>query len=98
MIVRLVKMQFQPDKTEEFKAVFEASKAKIRAFPGVQHLQLLQGADAPNVFFTYSIWASKEDLENYRHSELFKSTWAKTKPLFEVPAQAWSTHQLHRLD
>lgn len=98
MIVRIVKMHFQFDKIEEFKAVFEASKEHIRNFPGVQHLQLLNDMRDPGIFFTYSIWESESALENYRHSELFKNTWAKTKPLFLTKAEAWSTDQLHRLD
>ena len=97
MIVRLVKMTFRLDEIEAFKSIFEDSKEKIRAFPGVMHLELLQGSEQNNVFFTYSYWQSAEDLENYRNSELFKSTWAKTKPLFAAKAEAWSTNQLHRL-
>ena len=40
--------------------------------------------------FTISHWDSEAALELYRQSELFKFTWAKTKPLFEEKAQAWS--------
>jgi|SRR5690554_5094590 len=97
MIIRIVKMTFRVDEIDNFKTVFENSKDKIRNFPGVQHLELLQGTDAPNVFFTYSYWKTAEDLENYRHSELFKTTWSKTKPLFEKKAEAWSTIRLHHL-
>ena len=38
-----------------------------------------------------------EDLENYRNSKLFKDTWAKTKPLFLKPAEAWSTERIAHL-
>lgn len=98
MIVRIVKMHFQAEKVDTFKSIFEASKENIRNFPGVLHLQLLNDIKEPEIFFTYSIWKSEADLENYRHSDLFKKTWSKTKPLFVKPAQAWSTDQLHRLD
>ena len=97
MIVRIVKMTFRKREVNNFIQVFENSKDKIRAFPGVQHLELLQESEDKNIFFTYSIWESAVDLENYRCSTLFKETWAKTKPLFEKPAEAWSTHQLHLL-
>ena len=97
MIVRIVKLTFREEEISNFKQVLEDSKEKIRAFPGVLHLQMLQSAEDPCIFFTYSHWESKEDLENYRHSELFKSTWAKTKPLFSAKPEAWSTHQLHLL-
>ncbi|MBL4707712.1 MAG: antibiotic biosynthesis monooxygenase [Flavobacteriales bacterium] len=98
MIVRIVKLTFRTEEIESFKTILEDSKEKIRAFPGVLYLQMLQASKEPSVFFTYSHWESEQDLENYRHSELFKSTWAKTKPLFSAPAQAWSNNELHRLD
>jgi heme-degrading monooxygenase HmoA len=61
------------------------------------HLELLNGTDQPEVFFTYSHWESVEALENYRHSELFRTTWTKAKPLFAAKAEAWSTNQLAKL-
>ncbi len=97
MIVRIVKLTFREEEIETFKQVLEESKENIRAFPGVLHLQMLQSADDPCIFFTYSHWDNAQALENYRHSELFKNTWAKTKPLFAEKAEAWSTHQLHLL-
>lgn len=97
MIVRIVKMTFQKEKVEQFKQVFESSKDNIRNFPGVLYLELLQDDQDPCIFCTYSHWESANDLENYRHSELFKSTWAKTKPLFKSKAIAWSSNRLHQL-
>ncbi|HMO40597.1 MAG TPA: antibiotic biosynthesis monooxygenase [Saprospiraceae bacterium] len=87
MLKRLVKMTFQPDKVNDFIAVFEESKHKIRAMPGCHHLELWRSG---SVFFTYSIWESEQALNHYRYSELFKSTWARTKPLFAEKAEAWS--------
>lgn len=43
--------------------------------------------------FTLSHWESEENLEQYRQSELFKSTWAKTKVLFREKAQAWTLEE-----
>lgn len=97
MIVRIVKLTFREEEIDAFKQVLEDSKEKIRAFPGVLHLQMLQSADDPTIFFTYSHWQNKAALENYRHSDLFKATWAKTKPLFAKPAEAWSNTELHLL-
>lgn len=98
MIVRLVKLHFKKSEVQQFKQIFAASKDKIRAFPGVLHLELLQDQSDQSIFFTYSHWKSMKDLENYRKSELFKSTWSKTKPLFQSNAQAWTHERLHRLD
>jgi hypothetical protein len=95
MIKRIVKLTFRPDAVEEFlHEVFEPSKARIRAFPGCQRMELLRQTSQPNVLFTLSQWDSEEALEQYRHSELFQNTWANTKALFAERAEAWSVEQL----
>lgn len=95
MIKRVVKMTFHPEKVETFlQDVFEASKSKIRAFPGCQSMELLRDTAAPNILFTLSVWDSEDALNTYRGSELFQSTWAKTKALFADKAQAWSMELL----
>tara|TARA_B100000795_G_scaffold108624_1_gene80209 strand:- start:8917 stop:9213 length:297 start_codon:yes stop_codon:yes gene_type:complete len=90
MFTRIVKMEFQEDKVTAFLANFEALKHKIRHFKGCLHLELLRDKNDPSIFFTYSKWEQENDLENYRHSELFKSLWATTKPMFRSRACAWS--------
>ncbi len=84
-------MTFRPDATGDFEAIFFGSCDKIRNFPGCHHLELLK-ADA--VYFTYSRWEDTEALEVYRKSALFGEVWGKTKALFALPAEAWSTVQL----
>ena len=90
-------MTFAPGKLDEFLTIFDASKEKIRAFEGCTDLQLMQHDKYPNILFTYSLWRSPEDLERYRHSDLFQSTWLKTKKLFAAKAEAWSTEVLRKL-
>ena len=92
MIKRLVKLTFKSDKTDDFLTTFEDSKQLIRQRNGCQHLELLRDAAMPNVFFTLSLWDDEAALNAYRDSELFKTTWAKTKALFSDKAQAWTTH------
>lgn len=91
MLIRIVKMSFQKDQTDEFLKIFNESKDKIRNFPGCLHLELWRGTDDPAVFTTHSHWESAAALENYRHSDLFKSTWSKTKALFREKPVAWSS-------
>ena len=90
MLIRIVKMDFEPEKVNTFLALFNATRAKIASFEGCSHLELLNSVEKKNVFFTYSYWDSEKHLEAYRHSELFKDTWAKTKVLFRNKAEAWS--------
>ena len=90
MIKRIVKLTFREDDVASFLSIFEESKDKIRNFPGCQHLELLRNEAPENIFFTYSYWDSPEDLDAYRSSSLFKSTWSRTKKLFSDKPQAWS--------
>ena len=94
MFVRIVKMSFAPDRVDQFLENFNINKSKIRAFEGCQFLELYRDKHNTNVFFTYSYWQSESHLETYRHSELFKSVWSKTKPLFNAKPQAWSVDKV----
>jgi heme-degrading monooxygenase HmoA len=98
MIKRLVKLTFQADKTDAFIDIFDTSKDKIRAMSGCQHVELLRDATTPNVFFTLSLWDTEGALEAYRQSELFRTTWAKTKILFSDKPAAWSTRVINSAD
>ena len=90
MIKRIVKLTFKEEHLETFVTLFDQVKNNIRNFDGCTHLELWQDVNNPCIFFTYSFWESTEDLESYRHSELFKATWAKTKILFNDKPEAWS--------
>jgi hypothetical protein len=94
MIKRLVKLQFQENQVENFLQIFAETKSQIRHFPGCRHLELWRTG---NTFFTYSIWDDEAALENYRHSELFKTTWARTKVLFAEKAEAWSVQMIDQV-
>jgi quinol monooxygenase YgiN len=83
-------MTFRAEEVERFLEIFRHSRARIRGFDGCTHLTLLTDAAQPNVFTTYSHWQSEAHLEQYRHSELFKTTWAATKVLFAEKPQAHS--------
>lgn len=98
MIIRIVKMTFNPDKTGEFLDLFNDRKKLIRGFEGCRHLELWQDAAESNIYFTYSIWDSEQHLDKYRFSELFKDTWANTKKLFSAKPQAWSVNRKMTVD
>lgn len=93
-IVRIVRLSFENDKIPEFLDIFESSKDLIRAFDGCKGLKLYRDHHHINVFYTYSQWASNDHLELYRNSELFKTTWAKTKLLFNTKPVAYSLEEM----
>lgn len=98
MIVRIVKMEFDPQKVDDFLILFDRVKNKIRAVKGCERLTLYRDIDKTNVLFTYSYWTSPEHLESYRTSDLFSETWKDTKKLFNARPQAWSVENIITLD
>ena len=86
-------MQFKAEETANFINIFLESQPLIRAFPGCNQVELLRHSEDTTIMFTLSHWESEENLEQYRQSELFKSTWAKTKVLFREKAQAWTLEE-----
>ncbi|HVI43877.1 MAG TPA: antibiotic biosynthesis monooxygenase family protein [Chitinophaga sp.] len=97
MINRLVKMEFEPGKVNTFRALFERQQQQIRNFPGCLHLELWEHEASGNIFFTFSKWESEAALDTYRHSDLFRETWAATKVLFCAKPAAWTVKETIRL-
>ncbi|MEO9482230.1 MAG: antibiotic biosynthesis monooxygenase family protein [Ekhidna sp.] len=90
MLIRIVRMDFSPEKVSDFLSLFETVKDKISTFPGCHHLELCKDAKLDHVYYTFSKWESEEDLEKYRHSDFFDDTWTKTKALFGGKPMAYS--------
>ena len=87
-------MTFRNEEVAPFLKLFEEVKTAIRNREGCKHLELWQQKDMPNVMFTFSLWQHEDHLEAYRKSDLFKTTWAKTKIKFSEKPEAWSVEQL----
>jgi len=92
-MIRIVKMEFEKEKVEEFLLLFKEYYPIISSFEGCSHLELLQDENQSNIFFTYSIWKDESYLNKYRDSEIFGLVWSKTKPLFNTKAAAWSVNK-----
>lgn len=91
-IVRIVKMEFKDSGVEEFKKIFERSISGIKSF-GCRDVQLFHNAKELNQLFTISFWEKEEDLENYRSSDFFQTTWVDVKKLFQGKPEAWTLKQ-----
>lgn len=98
MLIRIVRMTFKPEEVDAFLELFDQTKEKIRHFPGCKHLELMRDYNDPCVFSTYSHWENEEALNNYRHSELFKTVWANTKSKFEDKPTAFSSKAFIQVD
>ncbi len=83
-------MTIAPRHVDDFLEMFRATCDHIRSFPGCTHLELWRDYRYPNVLTTYSVWTGKDALEAYRQSELFESTWSRTRKWFAAPPIAAS--------
>lgn len=97
MIVRIVRLEFEKEKAEDFVSLWEEVKEKVRNQPGCRRLELLRDISEEYVFFTYSYWDAQEDLDRYRHSAFFGETWRRTKALFGGRPMAWSVRSVEVL-
>ena len=86
-------MTFAPECIENFKILFEDSQPKILNMPGCHKVELYRDWNEPTVFITYSHWDNQEALDHYRHSDLFKGVWQRTKAMFAGKPMAFSMRQ-----
>ncbi len=96
-MIRIVRMYFRPEHTTDFLSLFNEVKQPILARQGCRELRLLCDLRQPEIMSTYSVWDTEGDLEAYRNSDLFISTWNRTKVLFSRPAEAWSMEEVERV-
>jgi quinol monooxygenase YgiN len=90
MITRIVKLEFQEDKVNDFLRFFDTIKNIVNEFPGCYGMKLYQDIDRPNIIMTYSHWDNQESLNKYRNSEQFGMIWPTIKPWFNAKPEAWS--------
>ncbi|MDA9808837.1 antibiotic biosynthesis monooxygenase [Flavobacteriales bacterium] len=95
MITRIVKLDINKGKINDFKSFFEKSKSEIENFKGCKHVELLQDINDSNIFFTYSHWDNEIMLNKYRNSLFFKKVWKTTKLYFSGKPYAWSTKSIN---
>jgi heme-degrading monooxygenase HmoA len=88
-------MSFDKINAVLFLEIFNEHRNQIRAAEGCTYLELWQTEEEHStLFFTHSKWDSEEHLNNYRHSDIFKIVWPKTKALFNSQPQAWTVNSL----
>ena len=97
MLIRIVRMHFKEGNERDFLKIFDLHKISIRNFPGCSQLQLLKDINDPLCLTTLSHWHAKENLENYRQSELFSIVWKKVKPLFSKKTEAFSFEEIETI-
>lgn len=97
MLIRLVKIEFHPDKVNDFLDFFETIKDRLRHQPGCIEVRLMKDLNHPNIFFSYSTWKDGSFLQQYIMSDFFKNqVWVHLKILFNAKPMAWSVEALDK--
>ena len=91
MLLRIVKMEFDPTQVQAFDELFAQSQTHIEAMPGCHRVRLIRGLGDQPIRTTLSWWERDSDLQAYRKSALFSEVWPKTKAMFSAPPVAWSS-------
>lgn len=90
MLLRIVRMSFDPHKAGNFPDYFTTIKPDIEAFDGCQKVDIYRDAEKDHVYYTVSIWQDRDSLEIYRQSNIFRGRWEIVTQWFDEKPQAWS--------
>lgn len=96
-ITRLVKLSLSEDYLDTFLSSFKKKKQQILSYEGCLTVDLLLDNTNKGLCFTVSTWKSERDLEAYRQSDWFQSTWKEVKQHFTDKPEAWTTHSQERI-
>jgi len=94
MLIRLVRMYFQPPKVDAFLTLYEHARPTILSQSGCRSVVLVRQIDDPAAFATWSVWDGPAALEAYRTSTFFTGFWPDVKALFRKPAEAISFEEV----
>lgn len=93
MITRVVKLTLDPQFADHFRKLFKTVNTKIAKQPGCINVRAFENETAGQ-FFTISTWTSTDDLNNYRHSELFGGVWPTLKLWMIDKPEAWTLNEI----
>ena len=94
MIKRIVKMEFEDEKVNDFKVLFQQYQSKIIDQDGCYSVELLQDTQSKNIFYLQQLGVTQVHLDQYRNSALFKNVWNHVKKLFNAKPLAWSVKEI----
>jgi heme-degrading monooxygenase HmoA len=88
MFIAMNRFRITPGREEDFIAVWKQRDSYLKDVPGFKDFHLLRGpgTDEYTLFASHSVWESKQDFENWTHSEAFRLAHAnagQTKGIYQ---------------
>jgi quinol monooxygenase YgiN len=83
LYLRMVSMRVQPEKTAEFKSIFENEVLPpLRSTAGCLYVYLVDNVEQKDEWLSVTIWNSKADADSYEQSGAFDRLRAKLESTF----------------
>ncbi len=74
---------------DSFKKRIPIISIEVRRVSGCMHNDIFRDKNKDNVFYSYTIWNSEEDIEKYLNSQYYKEIWNDLWDYFKIEPQAW---------
>ena len=95
MIKRVVRLTLKDDASiNAFQEIYRSRNPFTKGVKGCREVKVLKDVDHDDVYYTFSIWDSNEDLEAYRQSNYFAETWPMVKAQLAKRAEAFSMTEI----
>ncbi len=83
LYLRMVSMRVQPEKSAEFRFIFENEVLpQLRSTAGCLYVYLVENVEQKDEWLSVSVWNSKEDADHYEQSGVFDRLRAKLEHTF----------------
>lgn len=92
MYIAMNRFRIAPGKEEDFINIWKNRDTHLDSVPGFKEFHLIKGPgdEGHTLFASHSIWESKQDFDNWTHSEAFRKAHANagdSKGIYLGPPQ-----------
>lgn len=94
MILRIVKMEVDPQKLEIFELFMKNLSEEKAKLDGCVHHDFFCDKNYVNLFYSYTIWENLTYLKKYKKTPLFKEVVKTLKMLCSTEPSAWTVENL----
>ena len=89
MIIRVVKIPIKDASINSFIKRIPIISNEVRRVSGCIHNDIFRDKMKENIFYSYTIWNSDEDIEKYLGSQYYKDIWGDLWDYFEGTPKSW---------
>ncbi|MFO8155021.1 MAG: antibiotic biosynthesis monooxygenase family protein [Pseudomonadota bacterium] len=78
MFIAMNRFRVNPERVEEFERLWLERESHLQEVPGFVGFHMLRGPEAEDhvLYASHTLWRSRDDFENWTHSEAFRAAHA----------------------